>query len=62
MFKTSALLGLTALLLSITASRSDDKVTGRGFGDDYDWFSFEAGLKESQATGKPVLHDFFQVA
>ncbi len=56
MTKPLALISLAVLLVSVPFSSGEDKVKGRGFGDDYDWWSFEAGLKESQATGKPARH------
>jgi hypothetical protein len=31
------------------------KVAGRGFGDDYEWRSFESGIKEAESTSKPAL-------
>lgn len=52
MLKILSVVALACLLA--VASGDDGKVKGRGFGDDYDWWGFEAGIKEAQSTGKPV--------
>jgi hypothetical protein len=51
---TFAKICLIGLVVLVQTLKSDERVLGRGFGDDYAWWSFDRGLEESRATGKPV--------
>jgi thiol-disulfide isomerase/thioredoxin len=44
---------LVAVFIVGAAAAGDHK--GNGFGDDYDWFTFDAGMAEAKETGKPAM-------
>lgn len=46
---------MTMKVMVVEGADAAGKVGGRGFGDFYEWYSLEAGLKESERTGRPVM-------
>ena len=47
-----SLIGLCHIVADETAT---GKIGGRGFGDDYNWKSFDAGIKEAESSSKPAM-------
>jgi hypothetical protein len=50
-------LGVVAVLFLLCASGviCEGGSKGRGFGDNYDWKSLDAGIAEAEASGKPAM-------
>jgi hypothetical protein len=46
---------LACTLIAADNDSDSGSIGGRGFGDDYSWKSFEAGIKEAESTGKPAM-------
>ncbi|KAJ1492299.1 hypothetical protein T484DRAFT_1611711 [Baffinella frigidus] len=40
---------------SAEAAGDKSRVGGRGFGENVDWFSFAAGIREAEATQRPAM-------
>ena len=38
-----------------SAETEQGRVGGRGFGEDVEWFSFDAGIREAEATERPAM-------
>lgn len=57
-------LPLAALVLALGEETADGSVKGRGFGDGYQWRSFEHGIKEAEVTSvsASIPHPFLPLS